>query len=424
MNEKFLQFVWLQQLFDKSSLFSTKGEEIKIVHQGYLNDDAGPDFFNTKIKIAEQLWAGNVEIHINSSDWNKHKHYLDSAYDNVILHVVQNFDMEILNSKGIVVPTLVLKYDDKLYENYTRLIMNKGPIPCSNYFEEIDSFYIKSWENRLLIQRFERKTEELLNVLDEFQNSWEETFYIFLAKNFGFKVNSIPFEILAKSIPLKSIYKQKDNLLQIEALLFGQAGFLDDDCNDDYFILLKREYKFLTEKYNLQKMNNSMWKFLRLRPVNFPTIRIAQFASVLYKNINLFSKIIETENLNEIKSFFDIKISDYWLDHYLFGKRTIKKSKKIGENTINGILINTIALFLFAYGQKFKSEIYNDRALNLLELLATEKNSIVRKWENEKIIPQNSFESQALLELYNQYCKKGRCLNCNIGTKIIIRETY
>lgn len=424
MNEKFLQFVWHQLLFDKLNLVSTNGDEIKIVHQGYLNNDSGPDFFNAKIKIAQQLWAGNVEIHINSSDWNKHKHYLDSAYDNVILHVVQNFDIEILNSKGITVPTLVLKYDNKLFENYTRLIMNKGPIPCSNYFEEIDSFYVKSWENRLLIQRFERKTEEVFKILDEFQNSWEETFYIFLAKNFGFKINSIPFELLAKSISLKSIYKQKDNLLQIEALLFGQAGFLDNDCNDDYFKLLKREYVFLAEKYNLHKLNSSIWKFLRLRPVNFPTIRIAQFASVLYKNINLFSKIIETENLNDIKSFFDITISNYWLEHYLFGKKSVKKSKKIGENTINGILINTVALFLFAYGQKYQSALHNERALNLLELVAAEKNSIVAKWESEKIIPQNSFESQAILELYNQYCKEGRCLDCSIGAKIIIRENY
>ncbi len=302
--------------------------------------------------------------------------------------------------------------------------MNKGAIPCSDFFAQIDEFYIKSWQNRLLIERFERKTAEILNVLKENKNSWEETFYIFLSKNFGFKTNALPFEMLAKSLPLKAIYKQKDNLLQIEAMLFGQAGFLDIDCSDDYFGTLKREYIFLSQKYRLRKINNRMWKFLRLRPPNFPTIRIAQFAAVLYNNFNLFSKIIETNNTEDIREFFAVNVSQYWSKHYLFCKESPLKNKKLGKTAISGILRNTVALFLFSYGIKMQEKIYTERALELLESIKAEKNSVINKWETAKIIPDNSFESQALLELFNEYCKKGRCLDCSIGAKIILHENY
>jgi len=424
MNENFLQFVWQQQLFDKKELYSVDEKRIEIIHPGFLNTDSGPDFFNAKIKIENQLWAGNIEIHVKSSDWNKHKHNVNSSYDNVILHVVKEFDMDIKTTKGIKIPSLILKYNPILYNNYTKLITNKGPIPCSNFFDKIDSFYIKSWQNRLLVERFERKTFDVLKLFKENKNSWEETFYIFLAKNFGFKLNSLPFELLAKSLPLKSILKQKDSLLQIEAMLFGQAGLLETDCNDDYFKLLVREYTFLAEKYKLQKLDSNLWKYLRLRPVNFPTIRIAQFASVLHKNINIFSQIIDSKNVKKICTLFDVSISDYWHNHYQFCKDSKKRIKKLGKNSIDGILINTVALFLFAFGeQKQKSE-YKEKALDLLETIKSEKNSIISKWEINNIIPENSFESQALLELYNEYCKKSKCLQCNIGSKIIIRENY
>ncbi|MEA3450942.1 MAG: DUF2851 family protein [Bacteroidota bacterium] len=424
MNENFLQFIWQQQLFDKENLYSIDKKTIKIIHPGFLNTDSGPDFFNAKIKIGNQLWAGNIEIHVKSSDWNKHNHNIDSSYDNVILHVVSDFDLQIETTKGIKIPTLILKYNPVLYENYTKLIMNKGPIPCSDFFYEIDSFYIKSWQNRLLIERFERKTDEVLKSFRDNNNYWEETFYIFLAKNFGFKLNSLPFEMLAKSLPLKSILKQKDSLLQIEAMLFGQAGFLDDDCNDDYYKLLKREYLFLAKKFNLQKIDNNMWKYLRLRPVNFPTIRIAQFASVLHKNINLFSTIISSKNVKNIRKLFEVNTSNYWNNHYQFCKKSKKRIKTLGEKSIDGILINTVALFLFAYGEEKQKSEFKEKALELLEIIKSEKNSIIRKWETNNIIPENAFESQALLELYNEYCKKSKCLNCNIGSKIIIREKY
>ncbi len=424
MTEAFLQFIWQQQLFDKNDLRTTDDEKIGIIHQGFKNSDAGPDFYNAKIRVGEQLWAGTVEIHVKSSDWYKHNHSVDKAYDNVILHVVDEFDTEIFNFSGVKIPTFILKYDKALYEKYMRLIMNKGPIPCSDFIEEIDEFYIQLWQNSLLVQRLHRKSEGVLKSLQENDKSWEETFYQHLAENFGFKVNALPFRMLSKSLPYKVISKQKDDLLQIEALLFGQAGFLNEKVEDKYFNLLKREYDYLCKKYDLKSIENHLWKFLRLRPVNFPTIRIAQFAKILHDNVNLFSKIIETEEVSKIRKFFEVEVSEYWQNHYKFGKASKKSVKKFGNQSINGVLINTVSLFLFAYGDENRDEKFKERALELLENQSAENNSIIRKWESTSIKIKNSFQSQAMIELHNEFCKKGRCLECNIGSKIIIKEKY
>ncbi len=425
MSEKFLQFIWQQQLFEKNDLRTIDGEKIQILHQGYPNSDAGADFFNAKVKIGEQIWAGNIEIHKKSSDWNNHKHNKDKAYDNVILHVVEHYDTDVFTSSGVKIPTLVLRYSKKLYDNYMALITNKSDIPCAGFIGEIDNFYIKSWQNRLLVERLSRKSAEILRVLSNYGNSWEEVFYIFLAKNFGFKTNALPFEMLAKSLPYKAIAKQKDNLTQIEAMLFGQAGFLQTaECQDTYTTLLRREYEFLSKKYNLVPISNSLWKFLRLRPVNFPTVRIAQLAAVLFKNVNLFSQIIQAKDVKKIKQFFDVEVSEYWQKHYNFCKPTTKKTNKLGKQAIDLFLINTIAVFLFAYGKNKDLQEFKDLSLELLESIRPERNNIISKWSGVGVEPENAFESQALLELYNEYCKNGRCLHCNIGAKIIIKESY
>jgi hypothetical protein len=424
MSEKFLQFIWQQQLFSKDNLQTVNGEKIEIISPGSINTDAGADFFNAKIKIDGQIWAGNIEIHLKASDWNKHKHHTDKAYDNVILHIVEIFDTDIYTSSGIKIPTLELKYDKRLYENYMKLITNKGAVPCAGFIDGIDSFYIKSWQNRLLIERFERKTAEIEHLLNNYNNSWEEVFYIFLAKNFGFKTNALPFEMLAKTLPYRAIAKQKDNLLQIEALLFGQSGLLIDECKDRYSELLKREYDFLSKKYNLTPINKSLWKFLRLRPVNFPTVRIAQFAAVLFKNANLFSKIIDSLSTQKIIDCFDVNVSEYWRNHYNFCKPTNRTANKLGKQAIDLILINTVAMFLFAYGKNKQKQELKDLALELLEKIKPEKNNITKKWSGVGVEMQNAFESQAMIELYNEYCKLGRCLDCSIGSKIIIKENY
>ncbi|MBN2663019.1 MAG: DUF2851 family protein [Bacteroidales bacterium] len=424
MKEQFLQFIWQQQLFIKDDLSTTEGEKIEIISVGYKNSDAGPDFYDAKIRVGEQIWAGTVEIHVKASDWIKHNHGIDRAYDNVILHVVTEADFDVENSLGVKIPTVQLKYSSKLYEKYMHLILNKGPIPCSDFLPNIDVFYIKTWQNRILIERLERKTDNILRFYYANNKSWEETFYQFLLINFGFKVNSLPFELLSKSLPYKIISKQKDNLLQIEALMYGQSGFLNEDIDSEYFNLLKREYEYLQKKYLLKPIEKHLWKFLRLRPVNFPTIRIAQLSQILHSNVNMFSKIISCDEVEQIKQIFRVNVSEYWLNHYTFGKKSPKKDKHLGELSINGLLINTVAVFLFAYGIENKLEKYKEKALDLLETIPPENNSIIEKWDTSFSKPISAFETQSMIELYNEYCKKGRCLDCSIGGKIIIKENY
>jgi len=425
MNEGFLQFVWQQQLFGKENLQTIDGKKLKILSPGFLNSNAGPDFYNAKVRVGEQIWAGTIEVHIKSSDWIRHNHTDDKSYDNVILHVVSEADVEIKNSSGIKIPTFKLKYSSKLYNKYIQLVTNKGAIPCSDFLHEIDSFYIKTWQNRLLIERLERKTSLVIDLYNTNEKSWEETFYQFLAINFGFKINALPFDLLAKSLPYKVISKQKDDLLQIEALLFGQAGFLNDDFDEDkYFNLLKREYLFLEKKYSLKPIKKHLWKFLRLRPVNFPTIRIAQFAKLLHNNVNMFSLVVHNKRVEQIRDLFNVNVSEYWFTHYNFGKESKKSNKQFGTYSVNGILTNSVAVFLFAYGIVNNEEKYKEKSLELLESLPAEKNNIINKWNSTSVKTSNAFETQAMIELYNEYCKKGRCLDCNIGGKIIIKEKY
>lgn len=424
MNESLLQFVWQQQLFKKDDLTTVEGEKIEIINQGQRNTNAGPDFYNSKVRVGEQIWAGTVEIHIKSTDWFRHHHEKDKAYENVILHVVAEHDAEIIRKSGEKIPTFILEIDKRLYENYMRLITNKGPIACAEFLPEIDTFYIKHWQNRLIVDRLKRKSDDVLAKLKQNDNSWEETFYQLLAKNFGFKQNALPFEMLAKSVEMKSIAKQKDDILQIEAMLFGQAGFLDIDCDDEYFLLLKREYNYLKGKYELTPMQKHLWKFMRMRPSNFPTIRIAQFAAVLQKNSHLFSKIIETKDVNQIKEFFNVETSEYWQTHFNFCKESKKRIKTFGNQSIDNVLINSVALFLFAYGEERNIEEYKGKALELLESMKSEKNNITEKWNDVGVEIANSFESQAQIELFNEYCKKGKCIDCSIGAKIIVSEKY
>ncbi len=421
MNEEFLHYIWKFKLFNQFDLFTIDNEQVEIIKVGQHNSDAGPDFFNAKIKVGDTLWAGNVEVHINASDWQKHNHQNDNAYDNIILHVVFNADIVLKRISGETIPTIELKdkISEKVIQNYLYFKSNKDWIPCEKQIAAVPPFIVNSTIDKLLLERLERKSKTIIDNLALNTNNWEETFYQLLARNFGFKTNAEPFELLAKSLPSLIIAKHKSSLLQIEALLFGQAGFLDEHYEDAYLQKLQNEYVFLKQKYKLKSIDKHLWKFLRLRPVNFPTIRISMFANLIYTSTHLFSKIIEMESYNELKKLMNVEASVYWHTHYIFDKESKHKIKHLGNDSINTILINTIVPFLFVYGKQKDNEKYVERALKFLEQTEGEKNSIITKWKVLGISAETAYSTQALLQLKNEYCTNKKCLNCSVGNYLL-----
>jgi len=421
MTEEFLHYIWKFRLFDQLELSTTDNKVVEIIKTGDHNFDAGPDFFNARVKIADTMWAGNIEVHINASDWKKHKHQTNKAYDNVILHVVNNADEELSRESGENIPTIEIKdrINRKLIHNYLKFKSGHDWIPCEKQVAEVPSLIIQSTIDKLILERLERKSEFILDRLKLNHNNWEETFYQLLARNFGFKINSEPFELLAKSLPSIILSKHKSSLLQIEALLYGQAGMLERHFDDKYPRSLQNEYVFLKQKFRLSAMDEHLWKLLRLRPVNFPTVRIAQFANLIYNSSHLFSKILETEDCQELKKLLDISVSEYWETHYLFDKETPLRSKHMGEEGVNNIIINTIVPFLFVYGKQKGDEKFVDRALQFLEMVKGEENSIIKRFNKLKLPVSNAYSTQALLQLKNEYCSEKKCLNCNIGNYLI-----
>ncbi|MFZ4401252.1 MAG: DUF2851 family protein [Bacteroidales bacterium] len=423
MTEEFLHYLWRYKLLN-GELKLSDDEKLEILNSGMQNTDAGPDFFNAKIRIGETLWAGNVEIHIKASDWYLHQHQNDKSYDSIILHVVYQNDIEVKRQNGNKIPTLIAKdyFDQNLFLSYQEFISNKNWIACENSISNATAFIINSWLERLLIERIERKTLEIKSKLITNNNNWEVTFYQLLAKNFGSNLNSFPFELLANSIPIHLLSKHKNSLFQLEALLFGQSGLLNDEFIDRYPLELYNEYTFLRKKYNLQPIAGHLWKLLRLRPASFPAIRISQFADLIYHSQHLFSKIVETENLAEIYNIFQINASEYFNTHYTFDAKIHKaKSKLIGKNTIDLLIINTVVPFLFLYASEKDEKKYQDKALKFLEQIKSEENSIIKKWINIGITVDNAFKSQALLELKNNYCNSKKCLQCSIGNSLLRR---
>jgi hypothetical protein len=423
--EEFLQYIWENRLFYTDNLTTTTGERVEVVKTGQRNSDSGPDFFNAKIKIGETVWAGNVEIHKKSSDWQKHNHQNDMAYDSVILHVVETNDSPVKRANNKTIPTLLLKYPERLRINYQNLLDAQTWIACQNQFHKVNPVVLQLGFNRLMIERLEDKTGEILERLEQNNNDWNETFYQVLAKMFGFKVNAIPFELLAKSLSLKTLAKHKNSLLQLEALLFGNAGLLNTQLlGDSYFLQLRNEYSFLYKKYKLKGIESHLWKFMRLRPGNFPTIRISQLAALIYRSHGLFSKIIEIDKIDELKKLFEVSASEYWNSHYNFNKLSKRNSKKrLGETSVNVLIINIVIPFLFVYGEKQNRDYLKNRALEFLEQLPPERNSIISNWKKLGIETRSAFETQALLQLKNIYCKKKKCLNCQIGVKIVKNAT-
>lgn len=423
MNEDFLHFIWKFKNFIYKYLQTTEGLPLSIIKAGEHNFNAGPDFLNARIKIGDKIWAGSVEIHIKTSHWQQHNHSTDDAYNNVILHVVYEDDAPGL----LTIPCLELKnlINPNSLAHYHLLKTSKEWIPCATQIQQVEEFTKSFWLERMAAERLEIKALAVLKTLKSNNNDWAETFYQLSGKNFGFKINSPAFEALTKSLPQKLLSKHRHNYLQIEALLFGQAGMLETDFTDEYPNSLKREYDFLRKKYNLIHLQLHQWKYLRLRPPNFPTIRISQFAALAHKSVHLFSQILETENYQDLISLFEVKASSYWDDHFIWDKEVQKKTEKwLGNESINNIIINTIIPTLFAYGIAKNSIIYKEKAFSLLEEIPAEINNITEGWKKLGFRNKNAYESQALIHLRNNYCDNKQCLKCAIGTKILKRVDF
>jgi hypothetical protein len=424
MNEEFMHYLWAHRLFNKE-LLTQDGEEVSVLHPGTRNNDGGPDILTARIRIGKTLWAGNVEFHVHSSDWYRHNHQNDLSYDNIILHVVM-FDegKEIRRRSGELIPFIVVQncFDYKYFHNYEKYQQSKYLVACRSQLESLDSIVWLAWKERLLVERLERKTEEIHKYLTLFNNDWDTCFYVLLAGNFGMRVNKEAFDLLAKSLPLKILLKHRNSLLQLEALLFGQAGLLPKNVPDPYVVVLLREYKFLQKKYNLTPLCPSVWKKLRLRPPNFPTLKIAQFAVLIYNYGNMFHHIRNMKDYNSVSDMFNLCVSDYWQTHYSFGRKSSAKDKKLGRAGINLILINTVIPFLFYYGKRRKLTEYTEKAFELYCQVAPEDNAITKKFKKYGIKLESAMDSQALIELHNSYCINRKCLHCAIGHYLLGRN--
>ncbi|HKZ67732.1 MAG TPA: DUF2851 family protein [Chitinophagaceae bacterium] len=428
MTERLLHFIWQFQYFNKNELTTSEGELVQVIMPGQYNNHQGPDFSDAKILINNTTWAGAIELHVKTSDWNKHKHHEDRNYNNVILHVVWEDDegrnsiatgsVANENRKDVAVIELKSRVAKILLQRYEELMQSPAFIPCEKSINTIRDITWKNWKERLLVERLLRKAAIVESFLQQNNYHWEETFWWMLARNFGMKVNAEAFEAIARSIPLTILAKHKNQIHQLEALLLGQGGLLNENFEEDYPKLLQKEYKFLQSKYNIQPIQLPLFS-LRMRPGNFPTIRLAELAILVHESAHLFSKIKETVSAKEIKQFFEVTANDYWHYHYQFDETSTFKKKKTGASMIDNIVINTVAPVLFAYGSYHNENKYKDRALQCLEETAAEKNLITDGFKQLQIGNKNAWDSQALIELKNEYCTKKRCLECSVGNAIL-----
>ncbi len=424
MEEYFLHYIWQFQKFDKTALALAEGT-LNILQPGFRNFNAGPDFLQAKVQIANVTWSGAVEIHIKSSDWLSHRHQMNPAYNQVILHVVWEDDQPVLREDGTLMPTLALKdrVDTSVYEEYRKLVDNPMFIPCAPRIHTVPSIVMTSMQERAAVERLSAKATDVLHMLDEANGDWEQTCYWLLAKNFGFKINSQAFLTTSVQVPFKIIQKHKGNLQQVEALLFGQAGLLQQKGADEYQEQLQKEFRFLNRKYKLPSpLAIVQWKFMRLRPANFPSLRMAQLAAVLATRQRLFQDFLAVSDIKQLKSILKQETSAYWSEHYHFGKSSARHPAKIGDAAIENIAINTIAVLQAAYSVRVQEEKHMDNALSLLESCKAEDNRIISAWKQLKIKPANARESQALLQLHNHYCTPRLCLSCKIGHDILNQQ--
>ncbi|SRX54754.1 DUF2851 family protein [Aequorivita sp. CIP111184] len=424
MKEDFLHYVWKFQKFDVCGFLTTNNEKFHIRNNGSHNLNSGPDFFNSQIELDGQLWAGNVEIHIKSSDWYAHGHETDPAYDNVILHVVWEHDAEVFRNDGSKIPTFVIKehVPKSTLEHYKKLFSkDKKWINCETDFESVDDFIIENWLERVFFERLQKKESQLLKELEDSQNHWESLLFRMLCKNFGLKVNGDSFFSIAKSLDFSVVKKCSQERQDLEAILMGQAGLLEGENEDWYFKTLKSQYEYLKHKFNLQNENVITPKFFRLRPPNFPTLRLAQFAMLYFERDNLFSKVIAVQDVKDFYELFNIYGSDYWDTHYNFGISSLERKKRITKSFVDLLIINTIIPLKFCYAVQQGRDI-SEELLNLASKISSEENTIVKKFNSLRHTSKNAYQSQALLQLKDEYCDNNKCLQCAVGNLIIGSE--
>jgi hypothetical protein len=423
MQEDFLHYIWKHKAFSTVALKTTRDQVVLVKNLGQHNHNAGPDFFNAQLNINNQLWAGNVEIHIKSSDWYVHNHEVDKAYDNVILHVVWVHDIEIFRKDNSEIPTLELKHyvDQSLLDNYQKLIQSKSWINCESHFSEVDDFLLNNWLECLYIERLERKYEGIKHILETSNNDWEAVLFKMLLKNFGLKVNGESFLSLANSIDFSVLRKLQNNVLYVEALLFGQANLLGDDVQDVYYSDLQQRYHFLKQKFKLNNQGVLPVKFFRLRPPNFPSIRLSQFANLYTLEQNLFSRVINLKTKEDYYELFNKGVTDFWMTHYTFAKISKISKKRLTKSFIDLIIINTIIPLKFCYA-KSQGKSVDEDLFQLIKQIKIEKNSVVSKFLDLKKIKKNALNSQALLQLKPQYCDKNKCLRCAVGNSLIVKN--
>ncbi|WP_158975839.1 DUF2851 family protein [Cellulophaga sp. L1A9] len=422
MREDFLHFIWKHKKIPLTNLISTNNEAIEIVQVGTHNHLAGPDFFNAQIRIGTQLWAGNVEIHIKASDWYVHNHELDANYDNVILHVVWEDDSNIFRKDNEPIPTLALKpYLSKdLVLSYEKLFSKSGKnfINCEKQIDDLDTFIFKNWLERLYFERLEEKSVPILKLLQDSNNNWEEVLFVMLLKNFGLKINGDAFLSLAQSIDFSTVRKIGANTLQLESLLFGHAGLLEENSSDIYFNELKKEYDYVKHKFQCREPSVLKPAFFKLRPPNFPTIRLSQFSNLYANQHNLFSKLIDATSIEEMYTILGVDASAYWDVHYTFGKESKKSKKRLTKKFMDLLIINTVLPLKFCHAHHHGKSI-DEVVVHVISGIKKEENTIIHKFDALKMRVSNAMESQSLLQLYNEYCSKNKCLQCVIGNSLL-----
>ncbi|MCI6335201.1 MAG: DUF2851 family protein [Sodaliphilus sp.] len=419
--EKLMQYVWKHRLWRSEDMVTNTGKKVRVVDPGLLNTDAGPDFFNAKIEIDGHMWVGNVEMHYRATDWKRHHHDSDKAYDSVILHVVAKDDAPVRRTNGELIPQLVLEVSPQFNADYASLVGATIEVPCATKIKQVPHLTIVEWVEGLAFERLHGKVERIHQLLDSFNGSWEDVCYVTLARNFGFGINNDAFERLARRTPLRLLGKHSDSVLQIEALLFGQAGMLDAQKPgmDSYYNQLCTEYAFLSNKFQLTPMEKESWKLFRIRPQNFPYRRIAMLAQFIEGGFRMMNRILEAEGEKEMRALFEVELSGYWIKHYTFGKPNERATATLSRSSIDIILINTVAPLLYAYGELTGNYEMTDKAIKLLEDLRAESNSIVSHFVAYGIDCPDALTSQALVQLKREYCDARKCIYCKIGHHLL-----